>query len=147
MGDRAWFQIEFAEKDQQKFADLDDEFNKDNFDEVDINSGILSGTFYEMNYGGYSQIDKFAEAKLTFRANHGAGGNYPAGEAVCFNGWLRELVSDDHGSVMVPITKEGVSQRYLDHAREFFEINDKIDEYFKNANIQNNSHSNLKKTA
>ena len=131
MGDRTSFNIEFLQKDESKFIDVDSDF--ESFDEIDIVNGIIYGYYAEMNYGGLTEIEKFAANKLTFKADHRQGWEYGAAAYTCYKGDLYRL-SLDQDEYTIPVSEDGVKQEDLDYAKNFFKTKKLVEKYFYDAN-------------
>ena len=138
MGDRTWLRLEFSPHDLDKFNEvLKDEICEDGgtwWDECDDLGGDgkpMSVQVYEADYGWYNEMAWLKNALLTFRMFHGAGGGYGSGTAACYMGEMVEMDTNHEDQPVVIVDKRGPDVVQVQLAREYFELSEKIDLYFK----------------
>jgi len=136
MGDRCWLRIEFSPHDLDKFNEVlkNQIWHGAWWDEIDDEGGDdrpMCVQVHEANYGWWSEMEMFKNAKLTFRMFHGSGGGYGSGTAACYMGKMIEMDTNHEDQPVVIVDKRGPDVVQVQLAREYFELSEKIDLYFK----------------
>ena len=91
----------------------------------------MSVQVYEADYGWWTEMESLKNALLTFRMFHGAGGGYGSGTAACYMGKMIEMDTNHEDQPVVIVDKRGPDVVQVQLAREYFELSEKIDLYFK----------------
>lgn len=102
------------------------------WDEMDINpDGTLFFNINEANGGGYSELAHCAHLGLTFSGCHGMGGDYNAHAFVSYCGKYHELMTDKDSFPVVLVHRDGVSEKDLQAAKDYYQTEDMVKLYFK----------------
>ena len=126
MGDRTWVNIQFMEKDLEKFNKvlINEIWGDDKvwWDDVEISDGIVFAQLWDANYGWYEQIETLANAGLTFDGGSGPGDNYSPEAFASYKGNYMSVITDYDGFPTVRVEDDGnISQSGLKNVRDYLD--------------------------
>jgi hypothetical protein len=131
MGDRCYLEFWCLERDSQKFAEAlkDPDFGAW-FQGTD--RGVGQVVIEEANYGWYDELGEMAANDCAFHGWHSSGSDYPPCLFAAFNKHVVQVQADFQGHTVARVGRDGaISQQDLDDVREFYEVLEQVEEYFK----------------